>query len=63
MDEAVPPAKRSRAGSIVGIVVAGVFLALGLAAFFFGGGPIIGIIALAGGVLTLAASVFTLARP
>ena len=39
------------------------FLALGLAAFFFGGGPIIGIIALAGGVLTLAASVFTLARP
>jgi hypothetical protein len=57
------PDRRPRAASVIGIVVGAIFLALGVAAFFVGGGPIVGAIALTGGVLTVAASVYTLVRP
>ncbi|MGP3534450.1 hypothetical protein ACTU3I_06615 [Microbacterium sp. RD1] len=56
-------ARRLRVAPIVGIALGAVFLALGVAAFLFGGGPIVGAIGLAGGVLTLAAAVFVLVRP
>jgi hypothetical protein len=47
---------------VIGIIVGVLFLALGVAAFLAEGGPIVGAIAVAGGVLTIAASVFTLVR-
>jgi hypothetical protein len=37
-------ARRPRAAPIIGMVVGVVFLALGVAAFLFGGGPIVGAI-------------------
>lgn len=55
--------RRPRAAAIIGIAVGAVFVALGVAAFLLGGGPIVGAIAVAGGVLTTAAAVFTLVRP
>ncbi len=57
------PVRRPRAAAVIGIVVGALFLALGAAAFVFGAGPIIGVIAVVGGVLTLAAAVFLLVRP
>lgn len=56
-------ARRSRTPGVIGIVVGALFLAVGVAAFALGGGPIIGVIALVGGTLTVAASVLTLVRP
>jgi predicted phage tail protein len=61
--EEEPRVRRPRAAGVVGIVLGALFLALGAAAFFVGGGPIVGAIALAGGALTVAASVYTLVRP
>lgn len=55
--------RRPRTAAVIGIVVGAIFLALGAAAFLLGGGPIVGAIALTGGVLTVAASIFTLVRP
>lgn len=57
------PARRPPTAAIIGIVIGVVFLALAVLAYLFGGGPIVALIAAIGGVLTLAAAVFTLVRP
>ncbi len=63
MENDRPDRRRPRIAAIIGIVVGVLFIAVGVAAFFCGGGPIGAVIALAGGVLTVGAAVFTLVRP
>ncbi|MCK6067170.1 MULTISPECIES: hypothetical protein [Microbacterium] len=57
------PVRRPRAAAVIGIIVGALFLALGAAALLIGLGLVIGVIALVGGALTLAAAVFLLVRP
>ena len=61
-DEQRLGATRYRVYSIVGIVVGLLFLALGVAAFLGGAGPIVGTIAAAGGVVVLIVSIVNVVR-
>lgn len=61
-DEQRLGATRYRVYSIIGIVVGLLFLALGVAAFLAGGGPIVGTIAAVGGVVVLVVSVVNMVR-
>ncbi|KQR23128.1 hypothetical protein ASF76_07805 [Microbacterium sp. Leaf151] len=54
--------RRYRVYQIVGIVVAVLFLALGVAAFLTGGGPIIAAIAVVGGLAVLIVSIVMMVR-
>ena len=54
--------RRYRAYQIIGIVVAVLFLALGVAAFLTGGGPIIAAIAVVGGLAVLIVSIVMMVR-
>ncbi|WP_285136334.1 hypothetical protein [Microbacterium sp. lyk4-40-TSB-66] len=54
--------RRYRVYQIVGIVVAVLFLALGVAAFLSGGGPIIAAIAVIGGLAVLIVSIVMMVR-
>lgn len=53
---------RRRVLEIIGLVVGLAFIALGVTAYFAGGGPIIPIIAVAGGLLIVIAAVVNLVR-
>lgn len=54
--------RRYRVYQIIGIVVAVLFLALGVAAFLAGGGPIIAAIAVIGGLAVLIVSIVMMVR-
>ncbi|MCI9858803.1 hypothetical protein [Microbacterium proteolyticum] len=54
--------RRYRVYQIIGIVVAVLFLALGVAAFLTGGGPIIAAIAVVGGLAVLIVSIVMMVR-
>ncbi|MDQ1135808.1 putative membrane protein [Microbacterium sp. SORGH_AS 1204] len=54
--------RRYRVYQIIGIVVAALFLALGVTAFFAGGGPIIAAIAVVGGLAVLIVSIVMMVR-
>ncbi|MDU0367964.1 hypothetical protein AB0O16_06940 [Microbacterium sp. NPDC089180] len=54
--------RRYRVYQIVGIVLAVLFLALGVAAFLTGGGPIIAAIAVIGGLAVLVVSIVMMVR-
>ncbi|MEW1707425.1 hypothetical protein AB0230_09310 [Microbacterium sp. NPDC089190] len=54
--------RRYRVYQIVGIVLAVLFLALGVAAFVTGGGPIIAAIAVIGGLAVLVVSIVMMVR-
>lgn len=53
---------RYRVYQVLGIVVAVLFLALGVVAFLTGGGPVISAIAVVGGLIVLIASIVTMVR-
>ena len=53
---------RYRVYQVTGIVLGAFFLAVGLAALFAGGGPIIGAIAIAGGLTVVAVSIVMMVR-
>ncbi|MDQ1124534.1 hypothetical protein QE412_003107 [Microbacterium trichothecenolyticum] len=53
---------RYRVYQVLGIVVAALFLTLGVVAFLTGGGPIIAAIAVVGGLIVLIASIVTMVR-
>lgn len=53
---------RFRVYQVSGIVLAVLFLALGVAAFLAGGGPIIAAIAVIGGLTVLVVSIVTMVR-
>lgn len=55
-------ATRYRVYQIVGIVLGVLFIALGVAAFLAGGGPIIAAIAAVGGLAVLIVSIITMVR-
>lgn len=55
-------ATRYRVYQIIGMVLAVLFLALGVAAHFSGGGPIIAAIAVIGGLVVLVVSIITMVR-
>ncbi|WP_150958029.1 hypothetical protein [Microbacterium testaceum] len=57
-----PVSRRHRVYQIVGIVLAVLFLALGVAAYLAGGGPIIAAIAVIGGLAVLIVSIITMVR-
>ncbi|MFG6402075.1 MULTISPECIES: hypothetical protein [unclassified Microbacterium] len=61
-DEQQLSRSRYRVYPIIGIVLGLVFLGLGAGAFLAGGGPIVGTIALVGGVLVLVVSIINLVR-
>ncbi|MBB3159289.1 hypothetical protein FHS07_003007 [Microbacterium proteolyticum] len=54
--------RRYRVYQIIGIVVAVLFLSLGVAAFLTGGGPIIAAIAVIGGLAVLIVSIVMMVR-
>ena len=54
--------RRYRVYQIIGLVAGVAFLALGVAAFLAGGGPIVAAIALIGGVVVLAVSIVNMVR-
>jgi hypothetical protein len=54
--------RRYRVYQIIGIVVAVLFLTLGVAAFLTGGGPIIAAIAVVGGLAVLIVSIVMMVR-
>jgi hypothetical protein len=54
--------RRYRVYQIIGLVAGVAFIALGVAAFLAGGGPIVAIIALVGGVLIVGVSIVTMVR-
>lgn len=54
--------RRYRVYQVIGIVVAVLFLALGIAAFLTGGGPIIAAIAVVGGLAVLIVSIVMMVR-
>lgn len=54
--------RRYRVYQVAGIVLAVLFLALGVAAFLTGGGPIIAAIAVIGGLAVLIASIVMMVR-
>ncbi|OZD46344.1 hypothetical protein CH252_21245 [Rhodococcus sp. 06-1477-1B] len=54
--------RRYRVYQISGIVLAVLFLALGVAAYLAGGGPIIAAIAVIGGLAVLTVSIVTMVR-
>lgn len=54
--------RRYRVYQIVGIVLAVLFLALGVAAYLTGGGPIIAAIAVIGGLAVLIVSIVMMVR-
>ncbi|MDQ1112424.1 uncharacterized membrane protein YjjP (DUF1212 family) [Microbacterium testaceum] len=57
-----PVGRRYRVYQIVGIVLAVLFLALGVAAYLAGGGPVIAAIAVIGGLAVLIVSIITMVR-
>jgi uncharacterized membrane protein YkgB len=54
--------RRYRVYQIIGLVAGAAFIALGVAAFLAGAGPIVAIIALVGGVLVVGVSIVTMVR-
>jgi uncharacterized membrane protein YjjP (DUF1212 family) len=54
--------RRYRVYQIIGIVLGVLFLALGVAAYLAGGGPIIAAIAVIGGLAVLVVSIITMVR-
>jgi len=54
--------RRYRVYQIIGIVLAVLFLALGVAAYLAGGGPVIAAIAVIGGLAVLIVSIITMVR-
>ncbi|MDQ1085079.1 MULTISPECIES: hypothetical protein [Microbacterium] len=54
--------RRYRVYQVIGIVVAALFLALGVTAFLAGGGPIISAIAVVGGLAVLIVSIVMMVR-
>lgn len=58
----VTDGRRYRVYQIVGIVVAVLFLALGVSAYLVGGGPIIAAIAVVGGLAVLIVSIVMMVR-
>ncbi|MCJ1707769.1 hypothetical protein [Microbacterium sp. VKM Ac-2923] len=58
----VTDGRRYRAYQIIGIVVAVLFLALGVVAYLAGGGPIIASIAVVGGLAVLIVSIVMMVR-
>lgn len=54
--------RRYRVYQGIGIAAGVLFLALGIAAFFAGGGPIVGTIGVVGGVVCLTAAIVTAVR-
>jgi hypothetical protein len=54
--------RRYRIYQVVGIVVAVLFLALGVTAFLSGGGPVIAAIAVVGGLAVLVVSIIMMVR-
>lgn len=53
---------RYRTYQILGLILGAAFIALGVAAFFLGGGPFIAIIAVVGGVLAVLVSIIDMVR-
>lgn len=54
--------RRYRVYQIIGIVLGVLFLALGVAAYLAGGGPVIAAIAVIGGLAVLIVSIITMVR-
>lgn len=61
-DQKTSSAGRYRAYQVGGIVVAVLFLAIGVAAFVAGGGPVIAAIAVIGGLAVLTVSILMMVR-
>lgn len=60
--QTTPVSRRYRVYQIIGIVLALLFLALGVIAYLAGGGPIIAAIAVIGGLAVLVVSIITMVR-
>lgn len=61
-DRTATGGRRYRVYQVIGIVLAALFLALGVTAYVAGGGPIIAAIAIAGGLAVLIISIVLMVR-
>ncbi len=61
-EESIDSGRRYRVYQVCGIVLAILFIGLGVGAFFAGGGPVIAAIGVVGGLLVLIVSIVMMVR-